>query len=148
MNGLSWVKHLKDIYYFMKDTKYEDILSLNVCTPFTRAETIDNAIKVYQEKKLLSLKPTYETHEIVLDRDMRPLNSDADQLNSKMRKPLYLLANNFYIFNLQRFWDTGGKLFPAYRKDDPYCYPISYTESLDIDTEEQFKIVQAIYNNH
>jgi CMP-N-acetylneuraminic acid synthetase len=138
---------LSDIYAFLKDTHFTDILSYNVCCPFTKPETIDTCIKIYQERKLQALKCAVEMHEIILDDQMLPLNRDANEPNSKYRKPLYTVANNFYIFNFKRFWEIGGKLYPSYQKDDPYFHPIDYTEALDIDTEDQFRVVQAIYQN-
>jgi CMP-N-acetylneuraminic acid synthetase len=139
---------LKDIFCFLKDCEYTDILSLNVCCPFTSIHTIDQSIQYYKANKLLALMPAFATHEIILDKNKTPLNHDAHEMNSKRRDPLYFMANNFYILNVPRFWENNGKIFPGYTTNDPYFYEISYFESLDIDTEEQFHVVQAIHNQN
>lgn len=117
---------------------------LNVCSPLLRAQTVRGAIECFLREPCQTLLPAIETHDLFVYDDQTPVNRDAHIFNSKLRKPLYQIANGLLIFNCREVLEHG-RYFESYKAGDPYIFPIPYLETLDIDTEEQFAFMQAFF---
>ena len=134
---------------YLKDTfPYEQILSYNVCCPFTKTETADKAIETYKKANSNALFLVYSFFEVVLDHHKKPLTPDALVFNSKMRRPQYKISNNFIIMNMKTFWERDCQVIENFEEEDACFYEIEEMETLDIDTEAQFRIVQSIYREN
>ena len=54
-------------------------------------------------------------------------------------KSFYFASNNFHIFNKDFYLKNNSYFFN--KKNDPFLYKINNIESLDVDTENDFKLV-------
>jgi CMP-N-acetylneuraminic acid synthetase len=138
-------EYFRDIFTFLDDMPYERFLAVNVCAPFTRASIVESVIELIKAQNFKSLMAVTETKDLFFNDQKIPINEDALILNSRLRKPIYKKASNFDLITKERI-KKCGRHFESYQPNDPYLYPISHHEALDIHTEEDFKLLHAIYN--
>jgi len=129
------------IHSHLKD-KFGLICQLNPCCPLVKTSTIFDAIDSFAKLNAKSLFSVKETNDLVFNSDKMLINTDR-VFNSKIRRPNYIGNNVIYIYDTNAFFSTGS--YWAYEKDDPNLYVMSAIESIDIDTELDFKIAQTIY---
>lgn len=134
----------KDVLSYVKDIPTPYACTVNVCSPFMRAETVDAAVAEFRKSTCETMIPAIETHDIFFFDDLLPVNRDAHIFNSKFRKPLYQIANGFVIYTKTNILEKHT-YFTEYKVRDPLLFPITLKETLDIDTEEQFQILQSFY---
>jgi CMP-N-acetylneuraminic acid synthetase len=69
-----------------------------------------------------------------------PINHNPMKLEQTQDLPVYYEENSgFYIFDSKIFIKTGNRI-----GDNPYFYELEYPENMDIDTEEDWKIINVI----
>lgn len=116
------------------------LMFLNPCLYFLKPETILNALKYFEENNynyLTSVKPFQNW---LFDKKGFPLNNiNYKTLSTKDITPVFQAAHAFHIFNRKKFFNDGLML-----KKGHGIYSISYTESLDVDTKEDFELIKAI----
>jgi len=156
-HGVNFVKRTKkssevdfpasEIYNFLNqvDTKY--FLQINACIPMLKTETInkfiDECIKNNKPKFAVFKKNNY-----FMDNDFRPLNYDNSitTINTKSVSSVHEFAHIFYFFDKSYFEKNGW--FWDWRELEYITIPQGI-ETFDIDTEEEFKIAEALYlSNH
>lgn len=135
------------IQSYLKDFPTRQVCMVNVCTPLLRAETIDAAIAECERLSAPVMVPIIETKEIILSAEHHPVNPDATLFNSKLRKPLYQIVNNFVI-HTPTYTLEHGRYFETYQPGHPAFFTIPYRETIDIDTEDQFIIAQVAYQRY
>lgn len=73
----------------------------------------------------------------------QPVNHDPAALAmSQSIEPLYEDNSAFYLFSRESFEENGGRI-----GSNPQMFPVSKFEALDIDTEDDFKMADAILAN-
>ncbi len=130
---------------YVKDVKEETIAFINTSTPFLERETFDNALRYFKSNPHRSMMPAFATHAWYFDADGNLMNADSEALkaNTKMLKPVYRACSAFIIVNRQRI--LNDHTYWSLTKDDPHLYAIEEEEAVDIDTELDFQIAEALY---
>ena len=131
------------IHSHLNDLEDDFVCQLNVCCPFVKAETVFKAIDLFSKnytimKSLFSVK---ESHELIFNNQKEHVNIDHIY-NSKFRKPNFIGNNAILIYDRKFFLKTGK--YWTYSENDPYLYVMSVEESIDIDTELDFKLAQFL----
>jgi CMP-N-acetylneuraminic acid synthetase len=70
------------------------------------------------------------------------ITPEFDKMSTKSLKLYYQPAHAFRVFDKNYFLETGDMSIEFF----PTLFPISEEESVDIDTELDFKIAKVIYN--
>lgn len=125
--------------------KGEHILQTHSTNPMMAAETIGKAVSIYFDK----IKEGYDSlfgveayQARFYDSGSRPLNHDPKELlRTQDLDPIYKENSSIYIFSRKSFTDNGGNRIG--RK--PYLFGMDKTESMDIDTEEEFNMAEKMY---
>ena len=133
-----------EVHAYLYDFDYEDICYFGVCSPLLRAETVDAAIKTYQEDSninaLFGVKACYD-HMFFNDGTL--IDNDNKCMNSKERQAKWIGTNSLSIILRKRFLEEG--IFWKLKPGDPHVFEIAEEECWDIDTEQDFMIAQQIY---
>lgn len=130
------------IKWTLSQLKGEHFLYTHSTNPLLKPETIDRAVELY-----LSNQATYDSlfgvtkHQFRLYRaDGYPANHNPDELiRSQDLEPLYEDNSNLYIFSRGSFRRSGNRIGQR-----AYMFEVSKTESIDIDTEDDWKIAEAV----
>lgn len=135
---------MRSIYDFMDQIAEPVIAVINACCPFTKPETIDAAVEEFLASGAHSMLPVFETKEWYFDASGHCLNKpDPSVMNSKTLPPVYRAAHPFTLFWKERFL-AEYKVW-SLEPGDPKLFVIAEDESLDIDTEHQFEMAEALY---
>ena len=123
-------------------TDADVILQTHSTNPLLRADTIDRAIEAFaaapEHDCLLSVTPIHKRYWTA---DARPLNHDTRALLRTQDLPPLLEENScIYLFHRDQFLRTGSRI-----GDRPMLFPMDPEEALDIDTELDMKLVEAVY---
>jgi CMP-N-acetylneuraminic acid synthetase len=119
-------------------------LQTHVTNPLLKSETITNAVAAYFDglPSHDSLFSVVRRQSRFFDADMRPINHDpAVLLNTQDLPPVYEENSCLYIFSDKSFFANGkNRIGGKYQ-----TYPMSHIESLDIDTEEDFRLAEIAW---
>jgi GTP:adenosylcobinamide-phosphate guanylyltransferase len=133
-----------EILGVLREVPHDYVLLVSGCLPFLRVETI---LGFLDARARGPLGPAFsvrcQRHHFV-DEDRKAVNFDLAQktLNTKTVRPLYELVDALYFFDRKfflaegRYWDWAQVEFV----DMPEKY-----ELLDIDTEEDFRVAEAVW---
>lgn len=140
---------ISDVMNYLTEIDAEYILFINACHPFLTLDTIEAAVKHFKHTKDLARRPVSLTsmtfsHTWYYHLDRRPINhAHPSVLDTKMTSPLIRVAHAFHIFPRLRFIKQG--FFWTDTMCDPFHYSIPDVEALDVDTELDFEIAEALY---
>ena len=132
------------IHSYLKDYDFKSICLLNSCCPMVKPETIDDMINTFEKYNHKSLFTVKENSDLIFDANKKLLNNDR-VFNSKLRNKHYIGNNVACLFSPDYFFKH--ETYWTYTPNDPYLFEMDHLESYDIDTEEDFKIAQAIYQS-
>jgi len=132
------------IHQYQKQLPQGLVCHLNACCPFLTPDTVDDAIAVFLDQKPHSLFSVRKTHELIFDADQRNINQEI-VFNSKLRQPNYIGNNAIMIYDKNVLFQTGA--YWTYQENDPMLYVMSDEESIDVDTEFDFKVAQVLYES-
>jgi CMP-N-acetylneuraminic acid synthetase len=119
-------------------------LQTHVTNPLLKAETITDAVRTY-----FAGLPMYDSLFSVIrhqsrffDADMRAINHNPSMLiNTQDLPPIYEENSCLYIFSDASFFADGkNRISKRYQ-----IYPMPKIESLDIDTEEDFRLAETAW---
>lgn len=124
------------------DIKNESICQVHVTSPFLKQETLLNA-----KAKLSSGYDSIVSCNSYQNRLWRkedygycPINHNPMKLEQTQDLPVYYEENSlFYIFNSDYFLKTNARV-----GTNPYFYVNNYPENIDIDTEDDWKLVESL----
>lgn len=140
---------MKDLYSFIWTIESEYFLEINPCNPLLRPETIDEALKVFQENDYKSLFGVVKKKNYFFN-DQSQLVSDflADKsllptLDTKLVGHLYEAAHSIYIWNVERMKKELNRW--SFTKNDPFLFVIPEEENFDIDYPWQFDLAECAY---
>lgn len=138
------------IHSYLNNCDEEYVMWLNACFPFLQPSTVLRAAKYFLDHKdtIKSLSPVIRRYNQFWDiKTSSPINNKEQILNTSKMTGIYETSHCFFIYNREymlendRYWDcTPG---------NPYLYELSdnfTTEFLDVDTERDFIIAEAVYN--
>lgn len=123
----------------------EVFLQTHSTNPLLKSETISAAIMQYAgalrsgSDSLFSVT-RYQTR--LYDRDGAAVNHDPRELiRTQDLPPLFEENSCLYIFSRESFRGNAGRRIGR----NPFMFEIGKTEAIDIDTEEDFRIAEAVY---
>lgn len=133
------IKGLEIIDRFVKTVDADIYVLTHVTQPFTKAESIRNALK-----KVISGEYDSAFSAVVLQDYMwmngKPFNYDAKNIiRTQDLTPIYMETGAFFIFRKEVFTKLGQRI-----GNTPYIYEINQFEAVDIDTAEDFAFAQVV----
>ena len=115
-------------------------LQTHSTNPFLSTETIDAAVERFYSQRVDSLFSVTPAHARFWWDAERPVNHDpAVLLRTQDLPPIYLENSCFYIFKRGAFLAEGNRLTRSRA-----LFPMSSSEAVDIDTEEDWDLAAAI----
>lgn len=140
VNGQS----IDEIWNYFSNIEEDFLLFINPCAPFLKTSTIKKAINKFQSSNIKSLTTVLTKFTWFFNDKFLPINNNSAG-NTKKLKPIYECTHSFHIIN-KKFLLKNGKYWTN-KKQDPNLYEVGILESLDIDTEQDFKFIENIYKN-
>lgn len=132
------------VHEYLRELPYEHICFVGVCAPFLKAETVDAAVEKYaSDPAMRSLFGVRAVYDIIFKPDGSLIAPETAGLNSKEKRPSWIGTNSVYVFERQRF--LSETRYWDYAENDPHLFPVPDNESPDVDTEEDFRLCQALY---
>ncbi|MDD5594699.1 MAG: hypothetical protein PHY94_00440 [Candidatus Omnitrophica bacterium] len=137
---------ITEILSFLKKVDYEYLLIVSACLPFLKTETISAFLKDCISHQLRPAFTVVKRNNFYFTTKRNPLNFSPKlkTINTKVVKPVYEFAHALYFFNREyfftkgRYWDWEEvRLFELADK----------MELLDIDTEQDFRIIEELWKN-
>ena len=121
--------------------KGEYFIQIHVTNPLLSTNTINKATEFFlSHKKYDSSFSVTKKQKRFYDSGGKPINHNPNELlPTQHLEPLYEENSCFYIFTRTSFERTLNRI-----GNKPYMYEIPVMESFDIDTEEDFFVVEAI----
>jgi CMP-N-acetylneuraminic acid synthetase len=119
----------------------DHVLQTHATNPLLTSETLARAIETYLgDERHDSLMSVTEKRVRLFDDRSRPLNHDPEVLlRTQDLAPVYEENSNIYIASRAVVTSTGMRI-----GTDPLLFPIDRFESLDIDEEVDFTIVECL----
>ena len=133
------VKGLEIIDRFIKDVDADIYVLTHVTQPFTKAESIKNALE-----KVISGEYDSAFSAVVLQDYMwmngKPFNYDMKNIvRTQDLAPIYMETGAFFIFRKEVFTELGQRI-----GNKPYIYEIDQFEAVDVDTAEDFEFAKTV----
>ena len=133
-------EHSYEILGYLREFSGQRVCLLSGCNPFLKAETVFEFISKSKNHKSFAM--VKDSVDVIFDCDNRIINKDIGCFNSKERKPNHIISNSGYVFDIDSFFTRG--VIWDYTNDNPALFTIDCIEAVDIDTELDFAIAQAI----
>ncbi|MBI2173717.1 MAG: NTP transferase domain-containing protein [Candidatus Omnitrophica bacterium] len=133
-----------EILSFLRQVDFEHLLIVNGCLPFLKLGTIQHFLKECLANDCQSSFGVIrrQTHFLRLSREAVNFNPEDPTINTKTVEPILEFAHALYFFNREYFLAHGAywnwKTVRLIELD-------SGLELFDIDTEEQFKLAEALW---
>ena len=136
---------LESIYDFLGDIEEDYLATINTCLPFLRLETFDAAIEYYRGHLFPTMVGACEAPGWYFTGDThRLVNAGAEGvINSKNLMPLLKSSPAVLCWHRRRVMEE--KRFWTMAADDPHLYLLPPEECIDIDTELEFEIAEALF---
>lgn len=129
---------------FMHEIEEPIIAAWNSCCPFLKVETFDRAIREFKAHAYRSIMPVVETQEWYFDAAGDPISPTREAvMNTKMLPRVYRATHPFVIYERLDFLKDYQMW--SLVSGDPHLFVVSEEEGLDIDTEFQFEVAEALY---
>jgi CMP-N-acetylneuraminic acid synthetase len=131
------------IHDFIKryDIVDKTICQIHVTSPFLTSETLSKAMKMMNNYDSVVACNAYQNRLWRKENyGYAPINHNPLRLEQTQDLPMYYEENSlFYIFNSKYFAQSGSRI-----GINPYFYVSSYPENVDIDTEDDWKLVKNL----
>lgn len=133
------VKGLEIIDYFIKDVKADIYVLTHVTQPFTKAESIKEALKKVVEGEYDSAFSAVEIQDYCWYQG-KPLNYNMkDIVTTQNLEPVYMETGAFFIFTREVFEKYHQRIGMH-----PYMKIIDQMEAIDVDTMEDYRMAQVV----
>ena len=120
------------------------IFIFNPCQPALSIETIKKAYDYFQRTTFLSYTSAVETRDWIFDHNGNCLtNKDTNNYSTNKGKVFYKAAHSFHIVSKDFFKRNGYHW--TFTSDDPHLISVPIEETVDVDTEHDFKIAELYY---
>jgi len=135
----------KALFHYLKDFDEEYVMWINGCFPFLKAETIVDMANHFIINNFKSMHCVKSRHNwFWYNNSKTPMNITPSILATQEQKPLLESVHCMHIFN-RKYLLENNRLF-RFIRNDPYLYELQDSiEFIDIDTENDFNICEAIY---
>lgn len=133
------VKGLEIIDRFVKDVDADIYVLTHVTQPFTKSESIRNALE-----KVVSGEYDSAFSAVVLQDYLwmngKPFNYDMKNIvRTQDLEPIYMETGAFFIFRKAVYTELGQRI-----GNRPYIYAIDQFEAVDIDVAEDFEFAKVV----
>lgn len=133
------VKGLEIIDKFVKDVDADIYVLTHVTQPFTKAESIKNALSKVVSGEYDSAFSAVKLQDYMW-MNGKPFNYDMKNIvRTQDLDPIYMETGAFFIFRKEVFTELGQRI-----GNNPYIYEIDQFEAVDIDTAEDFEFAKAV----
>lgn len=133
------VKGLEIIERFVNDVDADIYVLTHVTQPFTKSESIKNALDKVINEGYDSAFSAVELQDYCWYHG-KPFNYDMKNIvRTQDLDPIYMETGAFFIFRKEVFTKLGQRI-----GDNPYIYVIDQFEAIDIDTKEDFEFAEAV----
>jgi CMP-N-acetylneuraminic acid synthetase len=138
---------LTKVFECYNSFKSNYVMFLNPCHAFLDVNTIQSAIDFFKQSTFESLTSVEKINDWIFDCDKDFLYPKKETHgDTKKTNVAYRAAHAFHIYNRRKFLENNGYLW-SWQRNDPYLFEISKIESLDVDTEDDFKISESLYQS-
>lgn len=135
-----------EILSFLCQVEADWVLLVSSCLPFLRLETIVRFLEECRRRPLEPAMSVRSRHKHFLTRQRTAINFDlgAKTLNTKKVEPIWELVDALYFFDRRyflaegRYWDWQAVRFVELEGE---------RELLDVDTEEDFALAEAVWRH-
>ena len=121
----------------------ETYLMTHTTNPLLRAETIASGVRTYQEKVRAGFDSLFSVTRVQTRfylEDGTPVNHDPDNLvRTQDLEPWFEENSNLYVFSREGFQSTSSRIGTR-----PVLFEVPHSETIDIDTEEDWRIAEAL----
>lgn len=126
---------------FIKEAKADYYVVSHATAPFTKTESIDRCIRAVTDEKKYDSAFTVERIQTFMWSDGQPINFDPDHFpRTQDLKPIYMETSGAFVFPREVFEQYNRRIGTK-----PCLVEVTQEESLDIDTEYEMEIAQALY---
>lgn len=133
------VKGLDIIEAFVKDVDADIYVLTHVTQPFTKADSIRNALEKVVSKEYDSAFSAVALQDYMWYQG-KPFNYDmTDIVRTQELEPVYMETGAFFIFRKEVFTKLHRRI-----GENPFIYEIDQFEAVDIDTREDFEFAKAV----
>ena len=133
------VKGLEIIERFVQDVDADIYVLTHVTQPFTKAESIENALEKVKSGQYDSAFSAVALQDYMWYQG-KPFNYDMTNIvRTQDLEPVYMETGAFFIFTKEVF----TKLHQRIGKN-PFIYEIDQFEAIDIDTAEDFEFAKIV----
>lgn len=140
-------------YRWLCDIEFDYCMWINSCHGHLTAKTLDRAALHFRGgnyKSMTSVKQYYTgfydvSGRPVNDKEPAMKNGKVYQRRTQDSSPLFGIANAFHVFEREHFLKTHT--YWNNSENDPYLYELNVIEALDVDTEDDFIISEAVYKS-
>ena len=133
------------MHYDIKKTSGDFFFQTHATNPLLTTKTINEAIKIFFKNKIKydSLFSVTEMQTRLYSADYEPINHKINELiKTQDLPPVYEENSCIYIFSRKTFLKTKNRIGLK-----PFLLKIKPEESIDIDTEYDFRLAETIMNN-
>lgn len=119
----------------------EIIVTTHVTSPFLKSSTILDAVKILEETSYDSVHSVTRHHEFSwLEPAMKPINFNPKVIQRTQDLPAIVMSNGaFSVFRKNMFKNLNNRI-----GENPYYYPLSTPESIEIDTMDDFNLASIV----
>lgn len=133
------VKGLEIIKYFLRDVDADIYVLTHVTQPFTKAESIQEALLKVKSGEYDSAFSAVEIQDYCWYQG-KPFNYDMrDIVTTQNLEPVYMETGAFYIFTREVFEKYHQRIGKK-----PYMKIIGQLEAVDVDTAEDYMLAQVV----
>jgi len=136
----------KKVFEILNEFTTTFVCWINPCHPFLRKETIENAIEKFLDSPSPSLTSVVLEKGWYFDSNKTAVTNRSLQVDTAIADGVYRVAHAFHIYNREHLIEHG-RLWNN-KPNDPYLFQIPHIESLDIDTENEFIMVEKLYSHY
>lgn len=136
------------MYRHLKNVKSDYIMNYNPCQPFLQVNRLQQIITLFRDSKYDSMITVKKERNFFWDNDYNPLNFKPNDRLSTTAGPWVYSATHSLVFYKKQYMLENWQLF-SNTKHDPFPFDVDWSEKtlIDVDTEEDFKLVEKYYEN-
>jgi CMP-N-acetylneuraminic acid synthetase len=127
------------------DIPSDYIFIFNPCQPVLSIDAIKKAYDYFQETNYSSYTSAMETRDWIFDDEGNALtNKDTSNYSTNKGRVFYKAAHSFHIVGKVFFQEHGYHW--TFTKNDPHLITVPESETVDVDTELDFKLAELYYD--
>ena len=139
----------KDLFHYLENYSEDYVMWVNACFPLLSLQSIINGANVFQNNdNIKSLHCVKKVSNWFWDpKTFKPITLDkVSDTTTQQSMPMYESVHCYHIHKISDLLEHN-KLW-SFKKNDPYLHMVPESvEYLDIDTQTEFEIAEAVWRN-